>query len=154
MSEENVDLARRGMRSAEKFVELLDEYVVRDNRAYPLIDVPDVEMGREPLVAFMRHYWGTFEDYSLEALELIDAGDSVIVVLREQARGRGSGVGLERDWAQVWTFRNGQIIRMEAFRTREEALAAVGLSEYPASDEEQAPIGLPRLLLCARTGSA
>ena len=65
--EENVELARRGMRSAEEFVGLLDDYVVRDNRAYPLIDVPDVEMGRGQLEAFMRHYWGTFEDYSLDA---------------------------------------------------------------------------------------
>ena len=38
-------------------------------------------------------------------------------------------MGLERNWAQVWTFRNGRIIRMEAFRTREEALGSVGLSE-------------------------
>ena len=53
----------------------------------------------------------------------------MIVVLHEQDRGRGSGVGLERNWAQVWTFRNGRIIRMEAFRTREEALDAVALSE-------------------------
>ena len=122
-------MARRGMRSAEEFVELLDEYVVRDNRAYPLIDVPDVEMGREALVAFRGTTGGRSRDYSLEAPELIDAGDSVIVVLHEQARGRGSGVGLERNWAQLWTFRNGRIIRMEAFRTREEALDAVELSE-------------------------
>jgi ketosteroid isomerase-like protein len=129
MSEENVELARRGMRSAEEFVGLLDDYVVRDNREYPLIDVPDVEMGREQLEEFLRHYWGTFEDYSLDATELIDAGQSVVVVLHEQARGRGSGAALERDWAHVWTFRKGRIIRMEAFRTREEALEAAGLRE-------------------------
>ena len=52
-------------KALKKFVDLLDEYVVRDNREDTLIDVPDVEMGREALVAFMRHYWGTFKDSRL-----------------------------------------------------------------------------------------
>jgi ketosteroid isomerase-like protein len=76
-----------------------------------------------------RRYWGTWEGYSLEAEELIDAGSSVVVVVRERGRGKGSGAPVERRWAQVWTFARGRIIRWELFPDKAAALEAAGLSE-------------------------
>jgi ketosteroid isomerase-like protein len=129
MSQENVELARQATGGMDELFELLDEYVVRDFRAYSLPDFPDVEMGRDAFVVMLRTFWGAFDEYSLTARELIDAGQSVVVVFDEQGRGKGSGAVLQRQWAQVWTFRRGRIIRCESFRTREEALEAAGLSE-------------------------
>jgi hypothetical protein len=40
---------------------------------------------------------------------------------------RGSGMELDRPYILVWTFRDGELARVEEFVTREEALAAVGV---------------------------
>jgi ketosteroid isomerase-like protein len=127
MSQENVELVRRGMESARAFWALFDEDIVFNMELVP--DADDVYIGREAAIGASRQYWGTFENYQLDALELIDVGSSVVVVVRERGRGRGSGAPFERRWAQVWTFRSGRIVRWEAFPNEAEALEAVGPSE-------------------------
>jgi ketosteroid isomerase-like protein len=129
MSQENVDLARRGTQSAEGFWALLDEYIVWDLRGYPVPDLQGAYLGRDAVIDASRHYWGTWTNYRVEPEELIDGGSSVVVVLHEQGRGKGSGASVERRWAQVWTFSRGQIIRWEMFPDRASALEAAGLSE-------------------------
>ena len=129
MSDENVDLVRGGIASVDDFWAMLDEYVVWDLRGNPVVDLDPVYIGRDAVIAASRHYWGTWEDYSLEADEIIDAGGSVVIAVRERMRGKGSGVQLDRHWAQTWTFQRGRLIRWELFREKAEALEAVGLRE-------------------------
>ena len=129
MSRENVELARRGMNGVEEFFALFDEFVICDNRFFSLPDSSGVEVGRDAVTDLCRRYWEAFDDYRLTAEEIIDAGPSVVLVLREEGRGKESGVPFEREWAHVWTFRNGRIIRIEPFPSRAEALEAAGLSE-------------------------
>ena len=129
MSQENVEAARRGMNGTEEYFALLDDYVVFDQRSFPLPDSLPVVMGKEAMVAMLRRYWGAFEDYSMTASEVIGAGQSVVVVIQEHGRGKGSGVPLDREWAQIWTFSRGRIVRVEPYRTRDEAVQAAGLSE-------------------------
>lgn len=128
MSEENVELLRRGLQSAEAFWELLDEYVVWDLRDIPFVGLDDVYFGRDAVIKASRSYWGTWDEYELEADELIDVGSSVVLVVRERGRGRGSGVPFDRRFAQIWTFSRGQVIRWEVFPDAATALAAAGLS--------------------------
>jgi len=129
MSEENVEMVRRGVQSVEFFWTLLDEYVVFDLRDRPILDLDGVYVGRDAVIKASRHYWGTWDEYSIEAEELIDAGSSVVMTVRERARGKGSGVPFDIHWAQVWTFGRGRIIRWDLFPDRAAALEAVGLSE-------------------------
>jgi len=129
MSQENVELARRGLESVEAFSELLDEYVVCDYRAYRLLDAPEVQFGREAVMDSLRKFMGTFEDYTLEPEKFVEGGPYVVVELHERGRGKGSGVPLERLWAWLWTFRNGKLIRIEPFRSTQAALEAAGLAE-------------------------
>ena len=129
MSQENVELVRRATESVDTFWALLDEYVVWDLRAHPALDLHGVHVGRDAVIEASRHYWGTWDDYRLDAEELIDAGSSVVVVVRERGRGKGSGAPFDRRWAQVWTFSRGQIIRWELFPDKADALEAAGLSE-------------------------
>ena len=129
MSEENIELVRRGIEDVKVFWEMLDEYVVWDTRDHPVLDLDSVYVGRDAVIKASRHYWGTWEDYHLEAEELIDAGASVVVVVRERGRGKGSGVPFENRWAQVWTFGRGRIIRWDLFPDRAAALEAAGLGE-------------------------
>ena len=60
--------------------------------------------------------------------EYVDAGDKVVEVVRLSARGKGSGVPLERLDGMVWTLRDGKAVRLDYFGSRTEALKAVGLS--------------------------
>jgi ketosteroid isomerase-like protein len=111
MSKENIELVRRGIESVETFWALLDEYVVWDLREYPALDLHGVYVGRDAVIEASRRYWGTWDHYRLDAEELIDAGSSVVVALRERGRGKGSGAPFDKRWAQVWTFGRGRIIR-------------------------------------------
>jgi ketosteroid isomerase-like protein len=61
--------------------------------------------------------------------EVLDCGDRVVVTLRIETRGRGSGIALSRHVFDVLTFRNGRVTRQEICGDRDEALEAVGLSE-------------------------
>ena len=129
MSQENVELVRRGVDDVEAFWAMLDEYVVWDLRPAPVVDLDPVYIGRDAVIEGSRHYWGTWEEYRLDADEIIDAGASVVVVVHERMRGKGSGVPIDRHWAQIWTFHRGRIIRWETFTDKAEALKAAGLSE-------------------------
>jgi len=129
MSEENIELVRRGIESVEAFWAMLDEYVVWDLRALPVLDLEPVYVGRDAVIAGSRHYWGTWDEYRLDAEQVIDAGASVVIVVHERMRGKGSGVPIDRQWAQIWTFHRGRIIRWEMFEDRAAALEAARLSE-------------------------
>jgi ketosteroid isomerase-like protein len=129
MSEENLELVRRGIESVEAFWALLDEDVVWDMREFPVLDLDGVYEGRDAVIEASRHYWGTWDDYRLDADELIDAGSSVVVAVREQGRGKSSGAPFDQRWAQVWTFAGGRLIRWELFPDKKAALEAAGLRE-------------------------
>jgi ketosteroid isomerase-like protein len=129
MSQENVELVRRGFQSVEAFWSLLDEYVVWDLRESPAVDLHGVYGGRDAVIKASRHYWGTWDDYRLDAEELIDAGSSVVIVVHERGRGKGSGAPFEQRFAQVWTFARGRIIRWELFPDKGAALEVAGLRE-------------------------
>jgi ketosteroid isomerase-like protein len=68
-------------------------------------------------------------DYgTVELLELHDGGSCVLATYRFHARGRASGVPVERDAVWVWSFREQKVHRVEIFATKAEALQAAGLS--------------------------
>jgi ketosteroid isomerase-like protein len=53
----------------------------------------------------------------------------VVAVIGDQ-RMRGSEIGISSGrYAQLWTFKDGQVIRWKVYRDHEEALEAAGLSE-------------------------
>ena len=130
MSQENVELVRRGIDSVDAFWAMLDEYVVWDLRNWPATPgIDSVMVGRDAVIQASRRYWGAWDDYRMDIEEVLDAGQSVMVMLREQGRGKSSGVPVTQQHPQLWTFRDGLIIRWESFRTRGQALEAAGLGE-------------------------
>ena len=131
MSQENVEIVRR----------ILDAYLAGDfQTALGRID-PEVEFdlsmrpdgkvyrGHDGIVEGLRTWTGTWEDYSLEITELIDAGEHVIAVDRQSGRGKGSGMLLEHSFSNVYTLRDGKVVRVAVFTNREDALRAAGVSE-------------------------
>ena len=47
---------------------------------------------------------------------------------RMRGTGRESGVEMQADYAYVWTFRDGRIVRIRSYGNTAEALEAAGLS--------------------------
>jgi ketosteroid isomerase-like protein len=133
MSKQNVEVVRSLYRAGDpsRFFDRLHEEVHVDASEGPLLpDYPALIRGKDAVLDFYRHYWGTWDDYVLEPAEVIDAGkDRVLVVHHEHGAGKGSGVPFERRWAMLYTLQAGQIVKLDLFTTRERALEAVGLSE-------------------------
>lgn len=134
MSQENLDLLRRGF-----------EYVVRTGELSPDTVQPDLVwdtttftsaglnlkqcVGLAETNRWLAEWTGAFENWSLEIEEVFDEGEQVVTFVRQRARASQGGPELEMRFAQVWTFREGLIERMEMYLDRSEALKAVGLSE-------------------------
>ena len=127
MSETNAELVRRAIRDVELFWSLLDEHVVWALRDPRVPDLDPFYVGRDAVVEASRRWWGTWTDYELDVDELVDGGSRVVVALRERGRGKGSGAPFDRQFAQVWIFYRGLIIRWEVFPDTKAALEAAGL---------------------------
>ena len=61
--------------------------------------------------------------------DYVDAGERVVVILNQRGRSKATGIPVDMRFAQVWTFRDGQAVRMEMYKNVEEALEAVVLRE-------------------------
>ena len=127
MSQENVETIRRGY---EHFM------ATGKVRAHPDLvwDVsrlgwPDQQIyaGAEGANQFNAEWAASWDDWEMEAEEYLDAGERVLVILTQRGRSKSTGIPVEMRFAQVWTLRDGQGIRMELYASVEEALEAVGL---------------------------
>jgi ketosteroid isomerase-like protein len=71
--------------------------------------------GRGEVVAFLRRYAGTFDDYRMELEEVRDLGDHRVVVrFSESGRGKGSGAETRLSATGVWTVRDGRAVAFSA----------------------------------------
>jgi ketosteroid isomerase-like protein len=74
-------------------------------------------------------YYEVFGSAQVEATEFIPLTDGrMIVRYVATARGKRSGAEVEMSGYGLFTFRGSKVLRAEAFETKAEALAAVGLS--------------------------
>jgi ketosteroid isomerase-like protein len=85
--------------------------------------------GKEALRTIFEENRRNMPGYRLDPEELIDAGDTVVVVAHMGGAGRTSQIGLGDLIAFSATIRNGLIIRQQTFRNKDGALEAAGLSE-------------------------
>jgi ketosteroid isomerase-like protein len=88
-----------------------------------------VYRGYDGIMQFFSKWTGEWEDYRFEFEEVIDAGDKVVVVVRDEGKSKSAGIKLERRHAEVWTLRDSRVVRIEPFDNKHQALGALGLSE-------------------------
>lgn len=69
----------------------------------------------------------SWSDYRLDVDDLLEAGDDVLAKCRQRARGRASGVEVEQRLFNVWTLRDGIVVRMRIYHDEAEALEAARL---------------------------
>jgi hypothetical protein len=96
----------------------LDWSLVREDFEIFDHELPDssVHRGREGWRAWVSDWQAAFADYSIDRLRQIELDDTrVLTVHRLRARGRLSGVELERTDAQLWTFSGDRLVRMDYY---------------------------------------
>jgi ketosteroid isomerase-like protein len=138
MSQENVEVVQQvfeavARRDSKTVLALYDPEVVVEmapGSIAQLLTSGPVWRGHDGLREFDREWREAFADIETGYEELIDAGEQVIAIARYRVRGRASGISVSGPpQAGVWTLRNGRIVDVIWFPTREEALEAAGLRE-------------------------
>jgi ketosteroid isomerase-like protein len=133
MSQENLDLLRRGYEHVERTGELLREVAhpdfVWDTTTFRGAIRPGTFVGIDETNEWLTDWLDSFEDWSIEIEEVFDAGDQVVAIVRQRGTAKHGGPQVEMRVAQVWTFRDGRATRMEMYADRGEALEAAGLGE-------------------------
>jgi ketosteroid isomerase-like protein len=129
MSKENVETVLRvyeafRRRDTDAVLAAYDPDVEWNMEGYPTWPGKQSYRGVTGIQEFFRDWLHDFEDYTADALDLLDLGDRVLMTIHDRATGKGSGARIERYHAQVWTFRDGLVVRIEDFDSREAALAA------------------------------
>ncbi len=87
--------------------------------------------GNEAIRVIFEENQKTLSGYDVVAEELIEVGDKVVAVARAVGCGPASEIAVDEPFAFVFTFKRERIVREQAFRNKEEALEAVGLSTHP-----------------------
>lgn len=132
MSQKNVGTMRRiyadwGQGKFSSGVERFDPNVMLVLRS----EFPDagVYVGPQEIANYMRDLFTAWTHFAIEAESFVDAGDTVVVGVRQSGTGPASRVETEIRYFQAWTFRGDAVIRIESIRERAQALEAVGLAE-------------------------
>jgi ketosteroid isomerase-like protein len=88
-------------------------------------DFPDtgVHAGREGLAAYMKGFLEPWERITIEAEEMIDSGDRVLVRVLQAGTGNSSGIPVELRYFQLWTFEGPTPVAMETIMHEPDARA-------------------------------
>jgi ketosteroid isomerase-like protein len=133
MAQKHVDIVRQiyerwGVGDFRAGVDLYDPHIQLVLRP----EFPDsgVYHGQDEIGKYMREeFLAGFEGAVIKGEEFLDAGDTVVVGVAQEATGPESGVPVAMRYYQVWTFRGRSVIRIESVREREEALEVAGLTD-------------------------
>jgi ketosteroid isomerase-like protein len=134
MSRENLELLQRGFEYVVRTGELLPETVqpdlVWDTTTFSSMGMNMKKcVGLDEANRWLAEWSEAFESWALDVEEVFDADDQVVTFVRQHAKSKQGGPEVEMRFAQVWTFRDGLIARMEMYLDRDEALAAAGFAE-------------------------
>jgi ketosteroid isomerase-like protein len=79
-------------------------------------------LGRDRVRQGLESLFEAWESYRLEVERMEEAGERVLVVVREVAQGRASGLEIDGRWGYLVSVDHGQIVRVEAYRDPAEAI--------------------------------
>jgi ketosteroid isomerase-like protein len=129
MSQKNVDVVRQAYEAlARGGLNLFIEHFTDDVDYRAVSGAPDdigPIHGRNALRAWLQDWFDMFDEFRMDLLEVIDAGeDRVVWVERFGGRAKRSGVRTDQVIGGVFTIRDGKIARGREYATREQALEA------------------------------
>lgn len=105
--------------------ELLHPDVVLDATRTTNTDFATTFRGHEGVRKFWRLFLSAWEDWKFRPEDIVASGDRVILTMYARARGRRSGIEFEYRTGQIWTFRDGRVVRCDFYDDREAADAAL-----------------------------
>jgi ketosteroid isomerase-like protein len=124
-----VELIRARFEVLARTGEVDPDWYHPDVRWYLREDLPDSEtlLGRDRVLRLFSEWTEIFEHFRLAVDELLDAGDRVVAVL--QVRGVITGSSQEVEMPETWVIKivDGRTVENWEYRTKAEALRAVGL---------------------------
>jgi ketosteroid isomerase-like protein len=85
--------------------------------------------GVEAIGDYFAQWFGAFEEPKLQVVETIDGDDRVFAWIAFSGRGISSGAPVEMQQAQVFSFRDGKVVRVEEYFDRAEGIEATRLTE-------------------------
>jgi ketosteroid isomerase-like protein len=137
MSQESVEVVRELVDSfqrgdLERPFELMHTDIEWDASRIPgLMGAAGIHRGHEGVRTFWQEWLAAWRDLEFHIEDVRDAGDDVVLLISDQRQwGRLSGIATRfPPYAQVFTVRNGKVVRWRNFPDQHEALKAVGLEE-------------------------
>ena len=133
MSQENVELTRKAFAAwnrgdLESAAEVISpEWEWHPARLYPGTDA--VYHGLEGYARFWNTFREPWESVHIDLERIEDLGDRVLALMMFYAKGKGSGVDVTSEYANVFTFRDGLVVYQVGYGDWRSALKAVGLEE-------------------------
>jgi ketosteroid isomerase-like protein len=125
----------------EALTEAFEQFAQGDFRSVTELYDPEVEWvehrgvpgggefgGLDQVRQGFRGWLSSWQTYRLELLELRESGARHFAAVRGSGHGALSGAYAEDLFFQVWTFRDGKVVRIENFGERDEAMAAANLA--------------------------
>jgi len=132
MSAEKVEVVKRTIDAFNlRDVEACAALVTADFEWAPALAEIESEIfrGREGIETYFGSLTDAWDEWRLHGEEFRDLGGSLLVVLRMEARGRGSGAPVAGRQTVIFDFRGGKISHIRAYFDHGEALRAAGLTE-------------------------
>jgi ketosteroid isomerase-like protein len=74
---------------------------------------------------YMSAFLEPWDTLTIAAKSFESVGDKVLVNVRQAGTGQGSGVPVKLDYFQLWTFRDGKVVRLEILLGEEPARAGL-----------------------------
>jgi len=134
VSQENVEIvrgsftafARGGLDAAAEFWHPEINWRAMEGAPDDVGEMQGIEAARR----YVEDWFDTFHDFESVPEELLDIGnDQVVAVIHISGRARSSGIPTEQRYANVSTIRDGKVVRVREYATKDEALKALGLEE-------------------------
>jgi ketosteroid isomerase-like protein len=132
MSQENVEIVRRIYEEINVRLEFPPEWFDPDCVTDWTDVAPDAGLfrGVDATNAAIASYFGTFENFHVEAEEIVYADqDRVVAAIRDGGRIKNSDTEITSRYFHAWTLRDGKVVRLSSHTDRSAALEAVGLAE-------------------------
>lgn len=90
------------------------------------LDEGQVLRGPAAVLEYMLEIQEPWEEFNVEIEQVIEAGDAVVVFMRETGRARHGGPEVQNDTAMIFKVRQERVVEITGYLDRDEALRAAG----------------------------
>lgn len=131
MSQENVEVVRR----------MWDAFLAGDFETALSFCAPDIEWdgtnlpdgrigrGHEAILDHITRWADAWDGWTVEVDRVVEAGrEQVVLFMRERGRS-SSGLKMDERHAELYSLRNGQVVRRRGFSDPDQALEAAGITK-------------------------